>query len=81
MATRMHQRPADRFAAIMATLYGRGLRMVAGLILLGLGGLVIRQPYGAIVALIGLAPIAAGLLNWCLIAPLIGAPLHGDDVR
>lgn len=63
------------FAKFMATAPGRALRIVLGLALIYWGWL-----FGAtLLAVAGLVPIAAGAFNWCLIAPLIGAPFRGAD--
>lgn len=67
-------------AAFMATPIGRGVRIVAGLALILIGLYVLEGTVGWIVAIVGLLPILAGMLNVCLIAPLIGAPFRGTDV-
>jgi len=66
------------FAKFMASPAGRGLRIVLGLALIFWG---FRQgtTAGFVVAALGLVPLAAGTFNWCLIAPLIGAPFRGRD--
>lgn len=68
------------FVRFMASPVGRLIRIVAGALLvaagLGMTGLV-----GWIPAIIGLAVIAAGAGNFCLLAPLFGAPLKGSDAR
>ncbi len=67
------------FAAFMATGLGRGLRVVAGIVLLILG-IYFGGTTGWILGIIGLVPLFAGLANVCLIAPLFGAPFRGSDV-
>lgn len=66
------------FAAFMASRLGRGVRIVAGVLLIAwglfLGG-------GVVPAVIGLVPLLAGVLDICLLAPLFGAPLKGAEVR
>lgn len=69
------------FAQFMASPAGRGLRIVAGIALIALGILAIDGIGGIIVAVIGLVPLAAGVFDLCLIAPVFGAPLMGKDVR
>jgi hypothetical protein len=44
--------------------------------LFGLGGTT-----GAVVAVVGAVPLAAGLFDFCLFAPLFGAPLSGAKIR
>jgi hypothetical protein len=65
------------FAEWMATPLGRGLRVVAGALLIYVGLAVVQGVGGTLLAALGVVPIATGLLNVCLIGPLIGAPLKG----
>lgn len=65
------------FINFMRSFPGRALRVAAGLILVYLGFFVIQGVAGAIVGLIGLVPIAAGLFNFCLAGPLFHVDLHG----
>jgi len=68
------------FARFMASGAGRAARVVAGgaLIVLGiaLGGIA-----GIVVVVVGVLPLAAGLFDLCVFAPLFGAPLRGREVR
>jgi hypothetical protein len=66
------------FAKFMAGPVGRGVRVVAGLLLMFWG---FRQgtTMGTIAGVFGVVALAAGAFNWCLIAPLIGAPFKGSD--
>ena len=68
-----------RFAHFMATPLGRGLRIVVGVILMMLGLIGIGGWRGLVLALVGAVPLCAGLLNVCLLAPLIGAPFQGIE--
>ncbi len=68
------------FVQFMASTAGRALRIIAGLVLIALG-LNARTTGGIILAIVGLAPLAAGVLDFCLIAPLLGKPFRGKDVR
>lgn len=65
----------------LASPTGRGVRIVAGaaLILLGLWG--IAGVAGWIVAIVGLVPLAAGLFDRCVFAPLFGLPFAGPRLR
>ncbi|HEX2910140.1 MAG TPA: DUF2892 domain-containing protein [Chloroflexia bacterium] len=69
------------FALFMASPLGRGLRIVAGLILMALGIFWLGNLGGWILAAVGLVPLAAGVFDVCLFAPLFGAPLSGREVR
>jgi hypothetical protein len=64
------------FGKFMASGYGRIARIVAGLVLIGVG-LYLGNVWGAVVAVIGLVPLAAGVFNICLFAPVFGAPFNG----
>ncbi|MGQ9888490.1 MAG: YgaP family membrane protein [Aggregatilineales bacterium] len=68
------------FAKFMAKPAGRIIRIVAGIVLvvIGLAGVLpTNQALGIVIAVIGVVPILAGVLNVCLIAPIIGAPFSG----
>ena len=64
----------------MATASGRGLRLLAGLVLVGVG-LAMGGLGRSIVAIVGLVPLLAGLTNVCLLAPVVKAPFRGSRVR
>ncbi len=66
------------FAKFMASPVGRGVRILAGLLLMFWG---FRQgtTLGTIVGVVGIVPLAAGTFNWCVLAPFIGAPFRGSD--
>ncbi len=68
------------FAKFMATPLGRGIRILAGLALMYWGSQQ-GTTTGMIVAVLGVLPLAAGALNLCFIAPLIGAPFRGVDAK
>ena len=68
----------------LASRYGRIARIVAGvlLIIIGLGVISGSSSLaGWIVAVIGLGPLAAGVFDVCLLAPLMGLPFRGPDLR
>jgi hypothetical protein len=69
------------FAQFMASGLGRGLRIIAGIILIAVGLAAVGGTGGIVLAVVGLVPLAAGVLDVCLVAPLFGAPLKGTDVR
>ena len=68
------------FARFMASPLGRGIRIVAGLALIW-WGVTLQSAGGWTLAVVGLVPLAAGLFDWCVFAPLFGAPFRGRDVR
>jgi len=65
------------FVRFMNTVAGRAVRIAAGLALI-IGGLVAGGPAGWAVAVVGFVPLAAGLVNVCLFAPLFHAPFRGS---
>lgn len=67
------------FATWMAGNSGRLLRIVAGAAIVVVGLMGIDGTWGTAVAVIGLVPIAAGLVNVCFIAPFLRAPFRGRD--
>lgn len=60
----------------MSSAAGRVLRIVLGLVLVAVGYLL-GGTAGIVLAIVGLVPIAAGVANVCLIAPVFGAPFSG----
>jgi len=64
------------FAEWMAGGAGRALRVLAGLILIGIG-IYVRGNWGVLIAVVGVVPVLAGIFNFCLIAPILGAPFRG----
>ncbi len=69
---------AFRFLASPA---GRVVRGVVGLALIVVGLAVVGGAIGWILAIIGLVPLVAGLLDWCFFAPLFGLPFGGPRLR
>ncbi|HZW90356.1 MAG TPA: YgaP-like transmembrane domain [Myxococcaceae bacterium] len=67
------------FAEFMGSPLGRGLRVVFGGLLIWVGLNVLGGTAGTVVALLGIVPIATGLLNICILGPLLGAPLRGSS--
>lgn len=65
----------------MASKTGRIVRIVAGLVLVIWGWFGLSGTTGTIVVLIGLVPLVAGLFDFCVFAPLFGAPLSGSKIR
>ena len=69
------------FFGFMASPAGRILRIVAGLALILIGLLVLKGVGGWILAIVGLVPLAAGLFDRCVFAPLFGLPFVGPLLR
>jgi hypothetical protein len=65
-------------ARFMAGPIGRLARIILGVVLIVLG-LQAGDTGGIILAVVGVVPILAGVLNVCLIAPIIGAPFSGKE--
>jgi len=69
------------FVNFMASSAGRIARIVAGIVLIVLGLTSISGAVGIIVAVIGVVPLAAGVFDFCVFAPLFGRPLSGPKIR
>ena len=69
------------FVNFMASTAGRIVRVVAGIALIVVGLLVVKDTAGIVVAVIGVVPLAAGLFDFCVFAPLFGAPFSGPSIR
>jgi len=69
------------FVKFMASPTGRILRIIAGIALIAWGLLGIHGAGGIVVAVVGLLPLVAGLFDFCVFAPLFGAPLSGPKIR
>jgi hypothetical protein len=69
------------FVKFMASSAGRITRIVAGIILIVWGIWGLTGTAGIIIAVIGAVPLLAGLFDFCVFAPLFGAPLSGPKIR
>jgi hypothetical protein len=69
------------FVKFMASPAGRITRVVAGILLIALGLFAIHGVGGIILAIVGLVPLVAGLFDFCVFAPLFGAPMSGPKIR
>jgi hypothetical protein len=63
----------------MASTAGRATRAVLGLVLVVLG--IVMGGGGLVLTVVGLVPLAAGVFDVCLFAPLFHQPLRGADLR
>ena len=50
--------------------------MLAGLGLIAVG-LYIQGVWGLVIGVVGVVPVLAGIFNFCLLAPLMGASFSG----
>ncbi len=71
----------NAFVTFMASASGRIARIVAGIALMAWGMIGLGGTTGLIVAVVGAVPLLAGLFDFCLFAPLFGAPLSGPKIR
>jgi hypothetical protein len=69
------------FVKFMASTTGRITRIVAGLALIAWGLFGLDGSTGVIVAVVGLVPLLAGLVDVCVFAPLFGNPFKGTQIR
>ena len=69
------------FVSFMASTAGRITRVVAGIVLMAWGLMGVTGATGIIVAIVGAVPLLAGLFDFCVFAPLFGAPLSGPKIR
>jgi hypothetical protein len=70
-----------RLFNFLASMAGRWTRGIAGLALVIIGIWLIRGAWGWVIAIIGLVPLAAGLFDFCVFAPLFGLPFNGPRLR
>lgn len=71
----------NSFVNFMASTTGRIIRIVAGIVLIAWGLLGLGSTTGIIVAIIGAVPLLAGVLDFCIFAPLFGRPFTGPKIR
>ncbi|MEP7284841.1 MAG: DUF2892 domain-containing protein [Chloroflexota bacterium] len=69
------------FVAFMSSSVGRIVRIIAGIALIAVGLLSVQGTTGIVIAVVGLLSLVAGLFDFCVFAPLFGAPLSGAKVR
>lgn len=67
------------FFAFMASTAGRVTRMAAGVVLIAVG-VLLGGGWWAL-AVVGLVPLAAGILDVCVFAPLFRLPFAGAGLR
>ena len=67
--------------SFLASPAGRITRIVAGIALVAWGLFGLQGVGGIVVAIVGLVPLIAGIFDFCVFAPLFGAPLSGPKIR
>jgi hypothetical protein len=65
----------------LASTSGRLVRIVAGAALIAWGLIGLGGTTGVVVAVVGAVPLLAGVFDFCVFAPLFGAPLSGPKIR
>jgi hypothetical protein len=70
-----------KFFGFMASDAGRLARIVAGLVLMGLGLLLVGGWRGWVMVGAGAVPLLAGVLDVCVFAALFGKPFTGKRLR
>ena len=65
----------------LASTSGRLVRILAGAALIAWGLMGLGGTTGVIVAVVGAVPLLAGAFDFCVFAPLFGAPLSGPKIR
>ncbi len=68
------------FARFMSSIYGRLLRIVAGIAIGVLGLAVVHGIGGILLAIVGTVVLAAGSFNFCIFAPLFGGPFQAKAI-
>ena len=68
------------FARFVSGATGRLLRIAIGIAVIAFG-YAMRSVGGVAIAAFGVLPLAAGVFDICLLGPLFGAPLRGQDIR
>lgn len=65
------------FVHFMRSIAGRLLRIIAGAIIIYLALALLEPPWSYVMAAVGVVPILAGLMNFCLLGPLFRVDLWG----
>jgi len=65
----------------LALTAGCTTRNVAGVILIGIGLTLLGGTWGYVLAVVGLVPLAAGVFDFCVFAPLARFPFQGRRPR
>ena len=66
---------------LMTSPFGRGLRILLGLVVIVVGLSIVGGTLGTILALVGIVPIAGGVLDFCIISAVLGYGFKGSEAR
>ena len=69
------------FVSFMASTAGRITRMLLGIVLIVWGIWGLSGTAGLVIAIVGVVPLVAGFFDFCVFAPLFGAPISGPQIR
>lgn len=69
------------FAQFMNSTFGRWARIIVGLAMIAGGPVFLGGGAGIAIAAVGLVPLAAGLFDFCLLAPILSVPWSGRKIR
>ena len=69
-----------KFPQFMATPMGRIIRVVAGAVLIAIG-IAMKSTGGYVLAIFGALPLATGIFDVCIFAPLFKMPFAGKAIR
>lgn len=69
------------FVTFMTGNTGRMLRIVAGIVLMTVGVLVVKDTLGTVLAVVALIPLAGGVLDFCIVGAVLGYPFRGAVAR
>lgn len=67
----------NHFVNFMRSFWGRALRVFAGVAIMYVGFATMQGTEGTIVGLIGILPVLAGVVNFCLLGPVFGVDIWG----
>ncbi len=68
------------FGQFMASMAGRTTRVIAGIVLIGLG-IWVGGTWGIVLDVIGVVPLLAGIFDVCIFSALFGGPFSGEKIR
>jgi len=71
----------NSFIVFLASNTGRIVRIMGGLALVVLGRFGLSGTNSLVVMFIGVFPLLASTFDFCIFAPLFGAPLSGTKIR